>query len=81
MAKHEIGAVVRLASGGPNMTITGHDARSTTDVNCMWFSGDHVLLKAMFPRTPSSWSAIPLLLPFPRQRQRRLLRERPGRKH
>ena len=40
------GTVVRLASGGPKMTVVGTD--SLNYVRCAWFSGDGELRTATF---------------------------------
>jgi len=36
----KIGDVVKLKSGGPDMTVVGVGA-STNDLQCAWFSGEH----------------------------------------
>lgn len=46
MSSHEIGAVVRLKSGGPSMTVDSftHDR----EVVCQWFAGSK-LERGVFP--------------------------------
>jgi len=43
----EIGSIVKLKSGGPKMTITGH-LSAENSVSCTWFSSDKIV-RDQFP--------------------------------
>lgn len=46
--KFEVGDIVKLKSGGPDMTIQGKDAFGEDSFHCQWFSGKK-LERGSFP--------------------------------
>ncbi len=48
MMKFEVGDIVRLKSGGPEMTVTRTDNTMSDDIGAMWFDKSS-LMKGWFP--------------------------------
>ncbi len=53
----ETGDVVRLKSGGPNMTVVKYEPKDGVEVTCQWFNTDKLIEKSFHQDTLMKYSS------------------------